>query len=97
MERGSAFFFLSSVAHAAGYNIVPGEIRKVLNFAFCRGILRQEENQFLSIPRSKVKKMSPKLQTLLGFKKPERTWLGLVETEDPSKNLDAIYENIYHN
>lgn len=96
MERGSAFFFLSNVAHAAGYNNVPGEVRKILNFAFCRGILRPEENQFLSIPRSKVKKMSPKLQTLLGFKKPEGSWLGLVERQDPAKDLDAIYDHIYH-
>ncbi|QKX58561.1 uncharacterized protein TRUGW13939_05686 [Talaromyces rugulosus] len=97
MERGSAFIFLSNLFHGAGHNTMPGEVRKILNFAFCRGTLRTEENQFLSIPRSKVLKMSPKLQTLLGFKKPAGTWLGLVENEDPAKDLAAIYENVYHN
>ncbi|RWA14350.1 hypothetical protein EKO27_g712 [Xylaria grammica] len=94
MERGSAFFFLSTMAHGAGYNTVPGEVRKIMNFVFCRGIFRQEENQFLCNPRSKVLKMSPKLQTLLGFKKPEDTWLGMVGNDDPAKDLAAIYEKV---
>ncbi|KAK7429150.1 Dioxygenase swnH2 [Neonectria magnoliae] len=95
MERGSAFIFLSTLAHGAGYNTVPGEIRKILNLVFCRGTLRQEENQFLCNPRSKVLKMSPKLQTLLGFKKPAGSWLGMVENEDPAGNLAAIYEKVF--
>ncbi|RMZ73568.1 phytanoyl- dioxygenase [Pyrenophora seminiperda CCB06] len=94
MERGSAFIFLSSMAHGAGYNTIPGEVRKIINLVFCRGILRQEENQFLCNPRSKVLKMSPKLQTLLGFKKPPKNWLGMVENEDPTKDLAAVYEKM---
>ena len=94
MERGSAFIFLSALAHGAGYNTIPGEVRKIWNLVFCRGNMRQEENQFLCTPRSKVLKMSPKLQSLLGFKKPARSWLGMVENEDPAQNLAAIYERI---
>ncbi|KAF5022961.1 hypothetical protein F66182_4986 [Fusarium sp. NRRL 66182] len=95
MERGSAFIFLSSVAHGAGYNTIPGEVRKILNLVFCRGTLRQEENQFLCNPRSKVLKMSPKLQTLLGFKKPAGNWLGMVENEDPANDLASIYDKMF--
>lgn len=94
MERGDACIFLSTLAHGAGYNTVPGEVRKIWNLVFCRGTLRQEENQFLCNPRSKVLKMSPKLQTLLGFKKPAGNWLGMVENEDPAKDLAAIYEKM---
>ncbi|ORY11779.1 phytanoyl-CoA dioxygenase [Clohesyomyces aquaticus] len=94
MERGSAFVFLSSLAHGAGYNTIPGEVRKIYNLVFCRGTLRQEENQFLCNPKSKVLKMSPKLQTLLGFKKPAGNWLGMVENEDPTKDLAAVYEKM---
>jgi len=94
MERGSAFIFLSTLAHGAGYNTIPGEIRKIWNLVFCRGNFRQEENQFLCNPRSKVLKMSPKLQSLLGFKKPAKSWLGMVENKDPAENLAAIYEDI---
>ena len=95
MERGSAFIFLSTLAHGAGYNTIPGEVRKIMNLVFCRGTLRQEENQFLCNSRSKVLKMSPKLQTLLGFKKPAGTWLGMVENEDPAKELAAIYDKMF--
>ncbi|KID83604.1 phytanoyl-CoA dioxygenase [Metarhizium guizhouense ARSEF 977] len=94
MERGSAFIFLSTLAHGAGYNTIPGEVRKITNLVFCRGTLRTEENQFLCVPRSKVLKMSPKMQTLLGFKKPAGSWLGMVENEDPAKDLEAIYERM---
>ncbi|KAK8148006.1 Dioxygenase swnH2 [Beauveria asiatica] len=68
MERGSAFIFLSTLAHGAGYNTIPGEVRKIIDLVFCRATLRQEENQFLCNHRTKVLKMSPKLQILLGFK-----------------------------
>ncbi|KAI0444728.1 phytanoyl-CoA dioxygenase [Xylaria telfairii] len=95
MERGSAFIFLGNLAHGSGFNTIPGEVRKIINLVFCRGTLRQEENQFLCNPRSKVLKMSPKLQTLLGFKKPVSTWLGMVENEDPAKDLAAVYEKVF--
>ncbi|KAI1179736.1 phytanoyl-CoA dioxygenase [Nemania sp. FL0916] len=94
MDRGSAFVFLSTMAHGAGYNTVAGSVRKITNLVFCRGTLRQEENQFLCNSRSKVLKMSPKMQRLLGFRKPERNWVGMVENEDPAKNLPAIYDRI---
>ncbi|USP76411.1 SwnH2 [Curvularia clavata] len=94
MERGSAFIFLSNLAHGAGYNTIQGEVRKIINLVFCRGTLRQEENQFLCNPRSKVLKMSSKLQSLLGFKKPAKNWLGMVENEDPTKDLAAVYERM---
>ncbi|KAF2762467.1 hypothetical protein EJ05DRAFT_2553 [Pseudovirgaria hyperparasitica] len=94
MERGSACLFVSSIAHGAGFNTVPGFVRKIINLVFCRGTLRTEENQFLCNPRSKVLEMSPKMQSLLGFKKPSGNWLGLVENEDPTKNLAAVYEKM---
>ncbi|KAI0393167.1 phytanoyl-CoA dioxygenase [Xylariaceae sp. FL0594] len=94
MERGSAFILLSNMAHGAGYNTIPNEVRKIINLVFCRGNLRTEENQFLANPRSKVLKMSPKVQSLLGFKKPEKCWVGIVENEDPSKDLEGIYERL---
>lgn len=93
MERGDSFIFLSTIAHGAGYNTTT-EVRKIFNLVFVRGTKRQEENQFLCTPRSKVLKMSPKLQTLLGFKKPARNWLGMVDNDDPAKNLAAIYEKV---
>ena len=91
MKRGSAFIFVSTVAHGAGFNTTD-KIRKIMNLVFVRGNLRTEENQFLCNSRSKVLKMSPKMQTLLGFKKPARNWLGMVENKDPADSLAEIYE-----
>lgn len=86
MSPGSALIFLASCYHGGGYNSVPGEVRKVHGLFFVRGTLRTEENQFLAIPRSKLWTMSDKMLSLLGYKKPS-TVLGIVENEDPVRNL----------
>jgi ectoine hydroxylase-related dioxygenase (phytanoyl-CoA dioxygenase family) len=90
MEPGSALVFLASCYHGGGSNTVPGEVRKIHGLFFVRGTLRTEENQFLAIPRSKVLTMSDKMLSLLGYKKPS-TVLGIVENQDPSLNLQAIF------
>jgi ectoine hydroxylase-related dioxygenase (phytanoyl-CoA dioxygenase family) len=91
MEPGSALIFLASCYHGGGTNQVPGEIRKLHGLFFCRGTLRTEENQFLAIPRSKVLNMSPKMLSLLGYKKPS-TVLGIVENQDPSLDLQGVFD-----
>jgi hypothetical protein len=48
---------------------------------------RTEENQFLAIPHSKVVKMSPAMQELLGYKQPKFISLGLYEGGDPMRDL----------
>lgn len=58
---------------------------------FIRGHLRTEENQFLAIPRSKVREMSPKMLELLGYKKPT-TALGIVDNMSPDEDVDGIWE-----
>lgn len=91
MEPGSALVFLASCYHGSGTNQVPGEFRKIHGLFFIRGNLRTEENQFLAVPRSKVLKMSPKLLSLLGYKKPS-TVLGIVENQDPSLDFQAVFD-----
>ena len=91
MEPGSALIFLASCYHGGGTNQVPGEIRKLHGLFFCRGNLRTEENQFLAVPRSKVLTMSPKMLSLLGYKKPS-TVLGIVENQDPSLDFKAVFD-----
>jgi swainsonine biosynthesis dioxygenase SwnH1/2 len=90
MEPGSALIFLASCYHGGGHNSVPNTVRKVHGLFYIRGTLRTEENQFLAIPRSKVLGMSPKMLSLLGYKKPT-TVLGIVENGDPSKDLDSVF------
>lgn len=91
MDPGSALIFLASCYHGGGHNSVKDEVRKIHGLFFIRGNLRTEENQFLAIPRSKILKMSNKMLSLLGYKKPT-TVLGIVDNEDPSINLKAVLE-----
>lgn len=58
---------------------------------FTRGTLRTEENQFLAIPRNKVREMSPKMLDLLGYRKPT-TALGIVNNISPDEDVDGIWE-----
>ncbi|OAG42629.1 hypothetical protein AYO21_03214 [Fonsecaea monophora] len=91
MEPGSALIFLASCYHGGGHNSVPGEVRKVHGLFFVRGNMRTEENQFLAVPRSKVLTMNDKMLSLLGYKKPT-TVLGVVDNEDPSLDLQSVFE-----
>lgn len=91
MSPGSALIFLASAYHGGGHNPVPGSVRTMHGLFFCRGNLRTEENQFLAIPRSKVREMSPKMLELLGYKKPT-TALGIVDNMSPDEDVDGIWE-----
>lgn len=82
MSPGSALIFLASCYHGGGHNSVPDSVRKVHGLFFVRGTMRTEENQFLAVPHSKVLTMSPKILSLLGYKKPDSV-LGIVENMDP--------------
>lgn len=93
MKPGSALIFMGSAFHGGGHNSVPDTVRIVHGLFFIRGTLRQEENQFLAIPHSKVLQMTPVMQGLLGYKKPDSA-LGLVENRDPCINLGSIFQRL---
>ncbi|RDW72861.1 putative phytanoyl-dioxygenase protein [Coleophoma cylindrospora] len=93
MERGSALIFMGSAYHGGGHNSVPNMSRIVHGLFFVRGILRQEENQFLAIPHQKVLQMTPTMQNLLGYKKPDSA-LGLVNNRDPSMDLAGVFRRL---
>ncbi|KAF7595573.1 hypothetical protein BBP40_005608 [Aspergillus hancockii] len=90
MTPGSALIFLASAYHGGGHNSVPDSVRTMHSLFFVRGNLRTEENQFLAIPRSKVREMSPKMLELLGYKKPT-TALGIVDNMSPDEDVDGIW------
>jgi swainsonine biosynthesis dioxygenase SwnH1/2 len=93
MQPGSALIFLAACYHGGGHNSTSDEVRKIHGLFFVRGTLRTEENQFLAIPRSKVLGMSDKMLSLLGYKKPT-TVLGVVDNEDPVKDLRGVWERV---
>ena len=91
MDPGSALVFLASSYHGGGTNSTTDEWRKVHGLFFVRGTLRQEENQFLAVPRSQVLGMNDELLSLLGYKKPT-TVLGTVNGGDPAADLRGCFE-----
>ena len=82
MKKGSGLIYLGSLYHAGGEN-KSQEQRTALAFSFCRGYLRQEENQYLVVPKSTVLKYPKEVQDLLGYKVCE-PFCGWIEMSDPS-------------
>jgi swainsonine biosynthesis dioxygenase SwnH1/2 len=93
MNAGSALIFMGSAFHGGGHNSVPNSFRVVHGLFFVRGVLRQEENQFLAVPHSKVLQMTPGMQSFLGYKKPDSA-LGLVDNKDPCANLTGVFQRL---
>lgn len=66
MRRGSALIYSGSVYHAGGTNRSE-QVRHALQFAYCAGWLRQEENQYLSTPPEIARQLPDDLLKLMGF------------------------------
>lgn len=88
MKKGSGLIYYGSVYHAGGANVTENERRTALTFSFILGYLRQEENQYLVVPREIVKQYSPKVQALLGYKI-SPPFCGFVEMNEPSIVLES--------
>ncbi len=66
MERGSALFYTGAVYHGGGANR-SDEVRIGLNITYDRAWLRQEENQYLSVPREVAETLPEDLLRLMGY------------------------------
>jgi hypothetical protein len=66
MERGSALFYSGSVYHGGGANQTD-TTRIGLNITYNVAWLRQEENQYLSVPREVAATLPVELLRLMGY------------------------------
>jgi ectoine hydroxylase-related dioxygenase (phytanoyl-CoA dioxygenase family) len=66
MERGSALFYSGSVYHGGGANSTDTP-RVGLNITYNVAWLRQEENQYLSVPREVAETLPTELLRLMGY------------------------------
>ncbi|OLN88088.1 hypothetical protein CCHL11_00007 [Colletotrichum chlorophyti] len=82
MEKGDAFIMLASAYHAGGQNTTHDETRLVFATFSIRGYLRQEENQFLSVPRETAKQYDQEIQRFMGYSISEPA-CGYVDQMDP--------------
>ncbi|KAI9373907.1 phytanoyl-CoA dioxygenase [Aspergillus egyptiacus] len=67
LERGDAFIMFASVFHGGGSNITTDQRRLVYSTFVVRGYLRQEENQYLAVPREVVKSYDRATQEFIGY------------------------------
>jgi ectoine hydroxylase-related dioxygenase (phytanoyl-CoA dioxygenase family) len=66
MERGSVLFYSGSVYHGGGANTTDAT-RVGLNITYNVAWLRQEENQYLSVPREVAETLPTELLRLMGY------------------------------
>ena len=66
MPRGSVFFWLRSTIHGGGAN-TGSTPRSGLFISYCLGWLRQEDNQYLPIPREVAESFPENVSRLLGY------------------------------
>ena len=66
MEAGSVLFYTGSLYHGGGANR-SAETRYGLNLTYARAWLRQEENQYLSVPPEIARELPESLLRLIGY------------------------------
>jgi ectoine hydroxylase-related dioxygenase (phytanoyl-CoA dioxygenase family) len=92
MTRGSCLIHLGSTYHGGGSNVTEDEPRLAIVMAFCRAYLRQEENQYLAVPKETVLKYPERIQRLLGWTVSE-PYCGWWELQDPHVLLEGEDSN----
>ncbi len=66
MSKGSVLIYTGSVYHGGGAN-QSEETRYAVNITYNRSWLRQEENQYLSVPREIARELPKDLLRLMGY------------------------------
>lgn len=87
MPPGGGLIFLGGVYHGGGANKTD-EPRTGLTIALDLGNLRQEENQYIAVPRESVLAYPEEVRRLLGYDRCP-PGLGWYEMDDPYLALDA--------
>ena len=67
MSKGSCLFYTGKVYHGGGANTTD-EVRIAGNITYVVGWLRQEENQYLSVPREVAETLDDDLLRLMGYR-----------------------------
>jgi ectoine hydroxylase-related dioxygenase (phytanoyl-CoA dioxygenase family) len=66
MPAGSVLFWMGGLLHGAGAN-TSRDWRYGVILTYSLGWVRQEENQYLNVPRERLAELSPELRKLIGF------------------------------
>ncbi len=66
MPAGSVLFWSGGLLHGAGAN-VSQDWRYGVILTYSLGWVRQEENQYLNVPKARLAELSPEMRQLIGF------------------------------
>ena len=86
MPAGACVVFAGTLLHRGGANGSNG-MRRAFSNQYCQPWARPQENFFLGIPPAEAAKMSPKLQSLLGYSI-HPPFMGQVTASHPGKALE---------
>jgi len=89
MPAGAIAVFPGTFVHGAGANRSKAP-RLAYTYQYCEPWLRTQENLYLAIPRERVMRMAPELQSLLGYSITQ-PFLGMVTASHPAKTLDPAW------
>ncbi len=87
MPAGSVMFFVGDVFHGGGANTTERPRLGVI-IEYTAGWLRQQENQYLAVPREIVRTLPRRLQELLGYNV-HGNLIGNVDGRHPLKTLEG--------
>jgi hypothetical protein len=91
MSRGSVLIYTGKIVHSGAANR-SDRVRRAININYCVGWVRQEENQFLSVPADVARTLDDDLLKLIGYQ--EGAWaMGYFrDFEDPLRAIrgDAV-------
>ena len=86
IPAGAALVFAGTLLHRGGANVTD-KPRLAFTNQYCEPWARPQENFWLSVPRERVRAMSPAAQVLLGYEIAP-PFLGMVSASHPRKALD---------
>ncbi|MCV7357397.1 phytanoyl-CoA dioxygenase family protein [Mycolicibacterium fluoranthenivorans] len=86
MSRGSVLLYSGKIVHSGAANR-SDRVRRAININYCVGWVRQEENQFLSVPHEVARTLDDDLLKLIGYQ--EGAWaMGYFrDFEDPLRAI----------
>jgi ectoine hydroxylase-related dioxygenase (phytanoyl-CoA dioxygenase family) len=87
MPAGAIAVFPGTLVHGAGANRSSAP-RMAFTNQYCEPWARTQENFYLSVPKDRVRRMSPELQRLLGYDIMPPGFMGQVTASHPLKSLD---------
>jgi ectoine hydroxylase-related dioxygenase (phytanoyl-CoA dioxygenase family) len=92
MPAGGAVIYLGSTVHYAGDNVTADTWRRGVHVSYTLGWLRTEENNFLAVPPSIARTLSPEAQAIIGYAVHDAIeigggYLGMVHMRDPMELL----------